>query len=106
MRSSPSGIALRMLLTLLAGLVPRPAQSAEPSSALPGYFLVADDDCGYDPEQPHLAVGNNYTFSEAMVNGDPAARTCAWDPKVVVMQYGGLSPTAAYKLEIVYVTER
>jgi len=81
---------------------------AEPADQppAPGHFLVAADDCGYDPEQPHLAVGNNYTFSEAMVSGDLAARTCAWDPKVVVMQYGGLLPSAAYKLEIVYVTER
>ncbi len=91
-----------------------PAGAQAPASLPPnGWYLVAEDDCGVDAEQPHVAKGENYTFSESMVapppggaDGGLSGRNIVFDNKEVVLLYGDLVPTASYKVAITYVTER
>ena len=92
------------LCTVIWLLAPHLAQAADPTIPQ-GFHLVAEDDCGVDSDEPHLAQGENYTFSESMVTGDLPGRTCAFDNKAVVLLYGNLAPGASYKVAITYVTE-
>lgn len=94
-----------LLPPVLMLLVASPSHAQDRPAIPPNYHLVAHDDLGLDFKQPHLVVGENWTFGEESVRGDLAARTCAWDNNAVVMSYGKLDPAAAYKLEVVYTTE-
>jgi len=99
---------MRYLLTLsLAALLltisfPR-ARAVEP---IDGYHLVAQDDCGKAKEQPHLAVGGSWTWTDAEKQGltldDPRDADVAYHDSAVVFRFVGLRPEAKYKLRVFF----
>src|SRR3990172_2357188 len=87
-------------------LVPADPASAEPFGEAPqGYTLVAEDDCGSFENMPHVVRGTEYVFPTSMVQSSPEYRDIVFDNSFCLLRYNGLNPEAAYKVDVVYVTQ-
>ena len=67
-----------------------------------GYHLVAEDHCG-SSQQSHVIVGTAWTYPEGMVDADEPYRTLVFDTRRCILRYLKPCPTAAYKVEVVYL---
>lgn len=65
--------------------------------------VVAEDDCGEAGRQPHLVMGEDYTFS-APEGTDPAALTCNFGPRVIYA-FDHLNKEADYELELTFYSD-
>jgi len=71
-----------------------------------GYALVAEDDCGDPDAMPHVVRGKAYVFAREAVNGSLAERDIVFDNDFCLLRYDKLNPQAAYKVDVIYVTEK
>ena len=83
----------------------RPALAAPFVAAPAGYTLVAEDDCGSPDGVSHVVRGKDYVLPAELVAGTPADRDLIFDDEFCLLRYPKLSATAAYKVDVVYVSE-
>ncbi len=79
------------------------APFAEPPA---DYTLVAEDDCGSLDGASRVVRGTAYLFSSSLVSGPLKYRDIVYDDAFCLLRYQGLNPAAAYKVDVVYVTEQ
>ncbi len=96
---------LNTLVALVVVCLPTLALGAPFEGAPDGFTLVAEDDCGDLDTQPHVVKGKEYVFSSSMVTGAEEDRTIVFDDDFCLLRYEKLNPDAAYKVDVVYVTE-
>ncbi len=95
----------RALPWLWAFLLPAWALSAPFLGPPDGYTLVAEDDCGDPDASSHVVRGQTYVFSPSMVVGPLEDRDIIFDNEFCLLRYEGLNPRAAYRVDVVYVSE-
>ncbi len=81
--------------------------SAEPFREAPeGYTIVAEDDCGSLERSVRVVRGKDYVFPESMVSSATEYQDIIFDEQFCLLRYKKLNPQAAYKVDVVYVTQQ
>jgi len=96
---------MKRSLSLLFLLAAAPLWAVPFDTPPVGHTVVAEDDCGDVENMAHVVRGKEYVFAASMVAGPRAGRDIIFDNDFCLLQYKGLNPQAAYKVDVVYVTE-
>jgi len=96
---------MKRSLSLLFLLAAAPLWAVPFDTPPVGYTVVAEDDCGDVENMAHVVRGKEYVFAASMVAGPRAGRDIIFDNDFCLLQHKGLNPQAAYKVDVVYVTE-
>lgn len=89
----------RSALALLAALLACSPLRAQDDAL----HVVAADDCGNASAQPHLVLGDDYTFT-GPAGTDPAALTCNFGSRVIYA-FDRLNKEADYELELTFYSD-
>ncbi len=71
-----------------------------------GYHLVAEDNCGEEGSMPHVVRGKEYVYPTSHVKKPFHYRTIVFDNQHCLLRYLKPNPKAAYKVDVVYVTQK